>query len=340
MEIAALFARQAQACTEMGSPFTGRVLRLVVPLLDPATPLGQRVLTFPATPDDALPLRLAGALHALARSGAALAAVYPPHSASDTALAAGLRTALETEATALLPWIDSAPQTNEVARSAVLIAAGHWLTARFGLPLVLSELGASAGLNLLWDHYGLALPGSLYGPPDPVLSFAPVWTGALPVAVRPVIADRAGVDLSPLDPARDRDRMLAYIWADQTLRLDRAKAALTLAARIRPGVAQGDAADWAETRLQTPFPGRIHLLYHTVASQYFPDPIRDRIAAALQTAGARATPTAPLAHFAMEGDGKTGSAVLTLTAWPGGASLAVGRADFHGRWVVWHPPVA
>ena len=29
------------------------------------------------------------------------------------------------------------------------------------------------------------------------------------------------------------------------------------------------------------------------------------------------------------------AAALTLTLWPGGESLALGRADFHGRWVTW-----
>ena len=49
----------------------------------------------------------------------------------------------------LLASLDSAPQTNEVRRSAVLIEAGHWLTARCGLPLMQSDMGASAGLNLV-----------------------------------------------------------------------------------------------------------------------------------------------------------------------------------------------
>ncbi len=229
-----------------------------------------------------------------------------------------LSAALTTRSADLLPWLDSAPQTNEVARSAVLIAVGHWLSARFGLPLVLSELGASAGLNLLWDHYALALPDAHRGPPDPVLTLTPEWTGPLPPATPAVIAARAGVDLSPLDPVRDRERMLAYVWADQTARHDRASAALTLAARLNPSVTQGDAADWTEHRLRQSFPGQLHLLYHTVAAQYFPAPTKARIAAALTSAGARATEDAPLAHFAMETDGNTPGAALTLTLWPGG----------------------
>lgn len=62
---------------------------------------------------------------------------------------------LHTHEAAILATLDSALQTNEVARSAVLIAAAHWIIARTKLPLVLSQLGASAGLNLLWDHHAL-----------------------------------------------------------------------------------------------------------------------------------------------------------------------------------------
>ena len=49
----------------------------------------------------------------------------------------------------LLDWVQSPPQTNEVRRSAGLIASAHWLDARFRLPLHLSELGASVDLNPL-----------------------------------------------------------------------------------------------------------------------------------------------------------------------------------------------
>ncbi len=133
------------------------------------------------------------------------------------------------------------------------------------------------------------------------------------------------------------DRMLACIWPDQTARLERAQTALTLAAALRPPVAQGDAADWAGARLATPRPHALHLIYHTVAAQYFPTATAQTLRLALQAAGARATPDAPLAHLAMEADGGSGAA-LTLTLWPGGQVIPLGRADFHGRWVTWQAP--
>ena len=81
------FRAQASICAGMGSPFTARLCRLVADRLAPGDPVSDRVLGWPGDPSrraDALPLRLAGALHGLVVEGrdAGLAAVYPPHHAA------------------------------------------------------------------------------------------------------------------------------------------------------------------------------------------------------------------------------------------------------------------
>ena len=72
------------------------------------------------------------------------------------------------------------PQTNEVRRSAALIAGAQVALEHFQRPIVLSELGASAGLNLMWDHYALDIAGQITGPQTPALTLSPDWTGSLP----------------------------------------------------------------------------------------------------------------------------------------------------------------
>lgn len=231
-------------------------------------------------------------------------------------------------------------------RSAALIAAGRWLAARYGLPLVLSELGASAGLNLIWDAYALeiAKPDGgqggrrRFGPEAAPARLTPDWRGTDPAATTPRIRARAGVDLNPLDPVADRLRVLSYIWADQADRLARTRAGLDHLAAHPVPIARADAADWLEGCLATPQPGACHLVFHTVAWQYFPPAVQARCTAALARAGAVATPEAPLAQFGMEADGQTPGAGLRLTLWPGGESFDMRRADFHGRWVDWTPP--
>ncbi|GHE02031.1 hypothetical protein U879_17170 [Defluviimonas sp. 20V17] len=343
---------QAKACAALGSPFTARLLRLCADRLTPGTPLTDRLFGWPGditARADSVPLRLAGALHALVQSGqdTPLAAVYPPHEAADAALWDAVAAALVRHEDFILRWLDSPPQTNEVRRSAVLIALAAWLENRIGLPLVLSELGASAGLNLLWDRYALRAGGAeldpiVLGPADPVLELAPEWRGRPPGGALPRVAARRGVDLNPLDPQADRLRLMSYLWADQFDRLTRTDAALAEARRLRPQVDRGDAADWLEARLSKPHPGHLHLVFHTIAWQYFPAAVQARAARALARAGSCATPEAPLAHFGMEHDGSDDGAALTLTLWdgtaPAGEALNFGRADFHGRWVDWQAP--
>ena len=322
---------------------TARLLYGLADRIQPGRALADKLLAWPGDISGrgaSLPLRLAGGLHALVRTGqdAALAAAYAnPASVTDDELTTLALAAMARHEAFLLGWIESPPQTNEVRRSAVLIAAGHLLAERTGLPLVLSELGASAGLNLLWDRYALRIGAETFGPPDPVLTLSPNWYGPLPPRTRPQVADRAGADLNPLDPVADRLRLLSYIWADQTDRLNRTEAALNAATSLRPRVDRADAIDWLETRLAQPRPGQLHLIYHTIAWQYFPPAIQARGAALLAAAGARATPQAPLAHLAMEADGASPGAGLTLTLWPGNLRIANGRADFHGRWIDWSP---
>lgn len=329
----------------LGSPLTARVLALAGERLAAGTPLADRILGWPGDVGPfgaSVPLRLAGALHGLVLDGAdpGLARAYAGAAGlDDDALWQAVAAALARHAGRIDRWLDGPPQTNEVRRSAALIAAGHWIAARTGLPLALSELGASAGLNLIWDRYALDLPGGLrLGPPDPALVLAPDWAGPPPPAAALRITDRAGVDLAPLDPGRDLPRLLAYVWPDQPDRLARTRAAAETAARLGATVARGDAADWLAARLAAPRPGVAHVVFHTIAWQYFPAETQARCTALLAAAGARATADAPLAHLGMEADDSPRGAGLVLRLWPGGAVLPLARVDFHGRWVDWQAP--
>ena len=327
------FRGQARAGSALGSPLMAKLMAGLAEALASGDPVADRVLNWSGDPTsmaDAVPLRLAAGLHALVLTGTdpTLAAAYADPLADPTEAALA---AISRHPDVLLDWLASPPQTNEVRRSAVLIAAAHWLTARFGLPLVLSELGASAGLNLLWDNYALRIGGQTLGPADPTLTLSPDWTGPLPPHSAPTILDRRGVDLNPLDPVTDRLRLLAYLWADQSDRIARTGAALDLPTRLRPPVDRADAATWLETRLATPMPGALHLVFHTVAWQYFPPATRARALAVMEAAGRQA----PVARLGMEADDQTPGAALTLTLWPGTETIPLGRVDFHGRWVDW-----
>lgn len=345
MSAAEAFLAQARACEGLGSSFTARLLRMLARELGADLPVLRRITDWPG-PDmtatgDAVALRLAGGLHALHLTGAdaELSGVYPPHTPDDDALRRVVLDTIGRHATALHAALDRPPQTNEVRRAVVPIAAGALLTRRYGLPLRLSELGASAGLNLNWDRFALTHPGGRAGPPDAALTLTPEWTGpALPDAT-PVIADRRGVDLAPFDleTPSERLRLTSYIWPDQPHRLDLTTRAIDLARAQGAAVDAGDVLPWLAARLSTRQPGTVELIYHTIAWQYFPDATARAARAAIEAAGQAATADAPLAWLGMEPDGDTPGAAITLKLWPGGALLPLGRIDFHGRWIDWSP---
>jgi hypothetical protein len=240
--------------------------------------------------------------------------------------------ALEGEVAWLADWVQRPPQTNEVGRSAPLAAAARVVAAETGLPLALYELGASAGLNLVFDR--IAGEGGL---------LAPDWRGPPPPDVPLRIVARRGVDLTPLSPVTDALRLRACLWPDQPARRARLEAALAIARDDPPRVEAGDAGEWLAAQLARPAPeGVVRVVFHSIAAQYFPPETRARVARALAGAGAVATPRAPLAHIAMEADGTPGSAALTLQLWPGdeGPRL-IARTGFHGEridWRGWPPP--
>ena len=342
--IVARFEDQAEACDELGSPFTARLCRLAARRLGSAD--GQVFAIIDDWPDDrirpdALALRFCGALHALKRRGnGLLSGVYPPAQASDDSLWQVVSQAMSEEAGFMVERMQSAPQTNEVRRSAALFPAFALIAARFpGMPLVLSEIGASAGLNLMWDRYAYHLGDRHFAPAVGTAPFeiTPDWRGPPPAEAAITVSERAGCDLNPLDAAKHQDceRLLSYIWADQTDRLERTEKALALARDTALQVEKADAVEWLETRLSARRPGKVHIIYHTIAWQYLGFSARAEGTRLLEDAGARADENAPLCHLAMEADGEKPGACLTLTIWPGGQPVKLGRADFHGRWIDW-----
>ncbi|HEU0133853.1 MAG TPA: DUF2332 family protein [Allosphingosinicella sp.] len=335
----AAFERQAEWARKLGSLFMERLCGLIGERLDRSTEAGRRILGWPGEADpftDALPLRLTGGLHAIVRRGGApeLAACYPPNPLPrDEALWAALSPVLaEPE---LLPWLESAPQTNEVGRSAVLMSGLLVAAERFAQPMQLLELGASAGLNLLLERYGHDLGGVRAGDPRSTLQLRPDWTGGPPPDAPVVVKRRLGVDLHPLDPRRDGERLLAYVWPDQARRLAQLEAALTVAAEVRPEVEEGDAADWLEARLREPRErGVTRVVLHSIAFQYFPDLAKARIEAAMEAAGAAADSASPLAWLRYEHDG--GEEIsLRLRTWPDGEDRLLAYCHPHGSWVKW-----
>lgn len=312
--------------------------------LDGNTRTGRRILSWQGQPDargDAVPLRLAGALHALVRRGALpdLAALYPPNPMPEeealgkVAMAAIIRADAEVEG-----WLNHAPQTNEVARSAYLYPGMMVVARETGLPISLFEVGSSAGLNLLADHFAYRFGGTAFGKRGSAVSLRPDWKGPLPVGVEPRIVGRKGCDLNPLDVKNDRhrERLGAYVWPDQPSRIERLQGAVDIARQVAYSVEKSDAARWLEDQIGgAGKPGETRLVFHTIAFQYFPDRSRKRIESLMARAGERASPDSPLAWLSFEPSTEGERPSLTLHLWPNGTHRVLARGDAHGRRIEW-----
>ena len=345
--VRAAFRQQAVVCRGLDSPFTARVCELVAERLDGSSEAGRAVLDWPGDPRahaDALPLRLCGALHALARAGGPTAQAWPPNATpDDETLWSAIYAALEGEGGFILDWLKSPPQTNEVGRSAPVMAGLLVLADRFGLPFDLYELGSSAGLNLNLDRYSFRLGGVEAGDAGSAVRLEPGWTGAPPPVARVGVESRQGVDLNPLDPTdpATTTRLTAFVWADQRERLSRLEAALTIARSAPPPLDAMDAADWLEARLDPePKPGVCRVVMHTIAFQYFPPDGQARVRTHLERVGAAATQEAPLAWLTYEAASAPDAegrrwAELSLTVWPGGDRRVLARGHPHGFALDW-----
>ncbi len=288
-----------------------------------------------------LPLRLAGAMHALVLEGRSeiLTGVYPPNhrDIDDADLWRILESSLEDHADFILRRLQGPPQTNEVRRAGVMLPGYLSIAEQTGLPMVLSEVGSSASLNLLWDHYGYRLGELEWGNPDSAVKIAPEWTGPPPPVAAIEVLSRAGCDLAPIDPANDDDRtrLLSYIWADQADRKARTWAALETAAANPVRVEKEDAVTWLEKRLGEAHPNAVHVISHTIMWQYMSPTDQRRGQDMIVAAGSHATGDAPLAWLRLEADNGGPGAALTLAIWPAGIEKCIARADFHGRWINW-----
>lgn len=338
------FKQQSEACTRLGSPFTARLCALCAERLTPG--LGraaERVLAWSGDPSprgQAVPLRLAGAFHALVLSGRspALAAAYPPNRVcEDEALWSVLTDALTQYDDWIHDWLDSPPQTNEVQRANGLFAGLSHLAERYGLPFVLSEVGSSAGLNLNLALYGYSFAGHRQGQSDSTLQLRPEWRGMAPPSGRVEVTERQGCDLNPLDPLdpEHRLRLISFLWPDQPDRVARLQAALDIAATDKPKVLKADALEWISGRLAMQRPGHCHVVFHSIVLQYLPEPVRAAFSGKVMQALNGERPESPLAWLRMESDGQTPGAALTVATRQTPSGHLLGRIDFHGRWVEW-----
>lgn len=229
--------------------------------------------------------------------------------------------------------------TNEVGRSALLNPGFRALASEAGAPLHLVEIGPSAGLNLIWDRYGVRYrrDGDVAAEITPgaplVLDCELRGKTIPPTGPSPRVASRVGLELNPVDLANadDRDWLRALIWPDDTARLARLDSAISLFEGSKPEIRAGDALALLPEALAAAPRDETVCVYHTIVTYQFSREMREALDAILTVAGVRR----PVHRLAFESDGN--EYVIALTRYADGVKTArvLGNAHPHGKWLEW-----
>jgi hypothetical protein len=255
-------------------------------------------------------------------------------------------------------------QTNEVGRCSALLPCLCLIASLYewNEPLSLLDLGTSAGLNLLFDDYAYTYQSAEGG--------AVRTAGAIDAAVSlecsvrddvtslpdlrlPVMAERVGLDLSPVNPFSDDEALwlLACQWPDNPGRFGRLRAALANVRAVAhpPRLERGDMLnDMPRVAASMPGAGPL-VVFHSWVAAYLSE--QEQRSLSEQVAGLDAhrpvhhlycespfeTPGLPTPPSPVPREGPDLATTLVHVG-PGGRS-AVRLADTHphGYWIRWWP---
>ena len=224
-------------------------------------------------------------------------------------------------------------QTNEVGRCAYLAPGFLTVAAENpGRSLALVDVGASGGLNLLWDHYRYRYSdGTEFGPADAgvvIKCDARNRMPRLPTAF-PEISFRVGIDLSPVILSDDEEYnwMQALVWPEHRDRAELLAAARDVWLRNPPEVWAGNALDLLPNAMRTLPAEAVPCVFHCHTLNQFSEAARRRFSEILGEESMDRT----VYHVAAEGER------MTVDRMENGAVTTIlsGRQQVHGRWIEW-----
>jgi hypothetical protein len=230
--------------------------------------------------------------------------------------------------------------TNEVGRSAFLHAAFRAVAEESGEPLNLIEIGPSAGLNLIWDKYGVRYrrgADCFYTEPrGALLAIDCELKGECvpPLGRAPEIATRVGLELNPVDLSQgdERDWLRALVWPDQVERFARLEKALEIYARESPEIRAGDALELLPEAIAGIPEDQPVCIYHTMVIYQFSEEAREALDHLLLAASLRRS----IWRIGFEGSLK-GENALTLGHYRDGRRdvRTLAMCHPHGTWMEW-----
>lgn len=224
-------------------------------------------------------------------------------------------------------------QTNEIRRCSYLMPAfGAIASENPGRPLALIDVGASAGLNLLWDSYRYSYSdGSTYGSADSgVLIEADTRTPMPTIPDRfPQVSFRTGIDLSPVDLGDDEEYrwMMALVWPDHADRAELLSAARQIWLENPPAVLAGDAVAILPCVLKHVPDDATLCVFHCHTLNQFPVEARSAFYEVLMHESECRT----VYHVPSEGERMSVDRIEKRNS----TTILSARRNAHGRWIEW-----
>ncbi len=239
--------------------------------------------------------------------------------------------------------------TNEVRRCTYLRAGYTEVAHRTGKPLHIIELGPSAGLNMNWDRYAYRYEHTdgrvLEGGPSSALTLSCEWRGEVPLPVphqRPVVAQRIGLELNPVDLTDETDRrwLLATLWPGRPERIQRMKSAFDIALAYPPPIRPGDALAHLPEELEKVASEHTALVTHSFVTYQWNEPMWARLENILLEASRGREVHRVFVDVIARG-GNPGRYPLRLRRYAGGVMVSeeeLAEVNHHGAWIVWVKP--
>ena len=231
-------------------------------------------------------------------------------------------------------------QTNETQRCFALLPLFLTIARTVGKPLDLLELGASAGLNLLWDCYHYRYREGTWGSPDARLALTGEEIDPVPAELltqEVVVNRRRGIDLNPVDVTTgDGFRLLASFVGADTGRVDRLRQAAAVLRGNPPELIRGDYLEILPHLLRERDDDKsVTVVFQTISTIYLPMEQRIQLRDVVEAFGKQrglawiSTPT-PEEHGQRRGDYP-----IELSIWPPGKRRIVARMTNSGDSLEW-----
>ena len=175
-------------------------------------------------------------------------------------------------------------QTNEVRRCAYLYPLFCFIYQQTNKPFSLIEIGTSAGLQLLWDHYSYSYDGNrIYGNQESFVHLtSKVRVGDIShnlLSLNPPVNDRLGIDLNISDLTNKEDYLWlkALIWPEHKERLENFKGAVKQLKLNPPTLIEGDGVTLLSEVVKKVPDDTIICIFHTHVANQMPRDVKSEL---------------------------------------------------------------